>query len=53
MASRRRQRCLCALAAAAPALALMFGALVAVVAIGVVLPMVRLVDSIRPLEVPW
>ena len=40
-------------AATAPALALFFGAVVAAVAIGVVLPMVRLIDSIRPLEVPW
>jgi type II secretory pathway component PulF len=39
-------------AAAAPLLALLFGALVATVALGVVLPMVRLIDSIRPLEVP-
>ena len=39
-------------AAAAPALALLFGAVVAAVALGVVLPMVRLMDAIRPLEVP-
>jgi type II secretory pathway component PulF len=40
-------------AAAAPALALLFGAVVATVALGVFVPVVRLLDSIRPMEVPW
>jgi type II secretory pathway component PulF len=40
-------------AAAAPLLAVVFGAVVAVVALGIFLPMVRLADSIRPMEVPW
>ena len=40
-------------AAAAPVLALLFGAVVAAVALAIVLPMVRLADSIRPMEVPF
>jgi type IV pilus assembly protein PilC len=40
-------------AAAAPMLALVFGAVVAAAAVGVLVPLIRLADSINPTEVPW
>ena len=40
-------------AAAGPMLALVFGAIVAAVALGIFVPMTRLADSIQPTEVPW